>query len=460
MLRGRYDNANQVTEEEEAGVAADQRHPNITISFMKVRINSLLPPTAAFFFHAHVVGAARGRDIFTLHTYEPMGRGQNAHIHNRAWAFRRPADYAEAWQDPGVFLQLVPSDEENEELIPVPACDVQYRRTTDGNFVTEGMNEACRVPVPGDSGMYRRVGVATLTENSYSFVNVIHLADGTVARRLNFHLDKVSPIAGQPIRDFDGIKDALVGGASGNYRIDLRRCATDEEEFGPHVIGGPIEEYQYVPAGAFGPIGYLRTVAHSLTITQEYRRLRLITLHIYETRDVQFFLDEKALGDRTPRSPKVFNCTLNSGPQGNSILMLRRPRHFRQLYDVTSVGVALMSGQKVRMTVDLSLCERHDNGTDIITQGGTMIKDHDMLITEDQGRVLGFNTAAVSASLPHCTPGNMLSGASATLREKDNNVTLHQWGITFSDFQTCFQTAYDCEISSPGNAEGTTFFVV
>ena len=116
--------------------------------------------------------------------------------------------------------------------------------------------------------MYVHIGVATLTQDSYSFHTVLHLANGTSVGQRMIRLDKISQFPDTPIRDFNTIKDALVGGASASYRVDLGRCDSDEENFNLDSFGGQIDEFQYVPAGPFGPVGYLRIAGQSLIITE------------------------------------------------------------------------------------------------------------------------------------------------------------------------------------------------
>ena len=85
--------------------------------------------------------------------------------------------------------------------------------------------------------------------------------------------------------------------------------------------------------------------------------------------------------------------------------------------------------------------------------------DYDMTFLSPGTRVLTFNTAAISQALPGCTRGNMINGVSADVREH-GTVTLSQWGIGSTDFSPCFQTIYQCNVTSLDAQGGTTFFMV
>lgn len=107
-----------------------------------------------------------------------------------------------------------------------------------------------------------------VTGDSYTLETTIHAADGQELRRVRFTLEKVDDPS-RPL-NLTSIMDALMSGASANYRLDLTRCevsgGVDGEAPALHHIGGQVREFQYVPAGPYGPVGYLRTVGHTMIV--------------------------------------------------------------------------------------------------------------------------------------------------------------------------------------------------
>ena len=148
-LRGRYDNANLVQEAADQGMGPNQQPPGITMTFAPVNIRGLGPLMRAMFFS----GSSGGDRVAAIYTYQSLGRGKETHIRHRGWAVKRPEEYEDAWEEPWLFESLELTQEENENLMPVPQCDTRYRQQENGDWVSEGTSEACRIPRKDGSGV-------------------------------------------------------------------------------------------------------------------------------------------------------------------------------------------------------------------------------------------------------------------------------------------------------------------